>query len=182
MTDYREFWEVPVDMVPYKTGAASVMDMSDVKDVLLQFGLDLSDKTVVDVGCGTGRLHQLCGTYVGYDIAAGMVMHAKTYGLNVRMIDGPQDVAAKGDIVCCLSVFTHIPRPERVAYLNRFRTLAPELLVDILPAERETGGIPAWFTPSSSFETDLVAAGFENFDSYDRVSPDGAFHRYYLAA
>lgn len=181
MNTYREFWDVPVEQVPQKTGAATVMDCADIQDVLDNLRVSLDDKLVVDVGCGTGRLHRLCGEYVGYDVAPNMVLYAAIGGLNVRLIDGPQDVHAKGDIVCCLSVFTHLPRDERRAYLEKFRTLAPTLLVDILPDGEESGGIPAWFTPSSSFERDLIAAGFENFDSYSRESPDAALHRYYLA-
>lgn len=181
MNAYREFWDVPVDRVPQKTGAAPVMDCADIEDVLTNLGLSLRDKLVVDVGCGTGRLHRLCGEYVGYDVAPNMVLYAAIEGLNVRMIDGPLDVHAKGDVVCCLSVFTHLPPEDQRAYLERFRTLAPALLVDILPADDYAGGIPAWYTPPSSFETNLVAAGWGNFDSYDRVSPDGERHRYYLA-
>lgn len=177
--DYAEFWNVEPHEAPHKTGAASVMDLADIREVLGHFDLDLSNKKVVDVGCGTGRLAQVCGDYYGYDVAEGMVAYAKQNGVRAALIGDLED-CGNADIVCCLSVFTHIPRYDRQAYLARFAQIAPTVLVDILPGAEE-GSIQAWYADRTGFERDLIDAGFGNFDSYGRFSPDGASHLYYLA-
>lgn len=180
MNAYRDFWDVPVDDVPHKTGAAPVMDLSDIRDVLANLDLDLGSKVVYDVGCGTGRLAQVCGEYVGFDVAPGMVEFADREGLDARLIEGPDDLSGHADIVCCLSVFTHISREDRQRYLAAFRSIAPELLVDILPGDE--GGYPGvWFADRQAFEEDLAAAGFPLVEAYSRDSLDGAGHRYYRA-
>jgi SAM-dependent methyltransferase len=179
VSDYATFWDVPIDEVPQKTGAATVMHLGDIRDVLTNFGLDLSELTVVDVGCGTGRLAQACGDYYGYDIAPGMVAYAQRVGVRAAPID-ELAICPTADIVCCLSVFTHISRADRQTYLERFAEIAPLVLVDILPGEE--GGYPGvWFADPDDFEADLVTHGFGDFESYSRTSPDGAGHRYYLA-
>lgn len=181
MNPYRQFWDVPVDQVPDKTGAATVMDCSDIQDVLNQLGVDTHGR-VVDVGCGTGRMADLSGSWVGFDVAPAMVEYARQHGRDARLTTGPDDLASAGsaDLVLCLSVFTHLPRTERQAYLARFSEIAPTVLVDILDGE-EGGSIAVWFADRDCFEADLAAAGFTEFDSYKRGSPDGAGHLYYHA-
>lgn len=188
MNEYREFWDVPVDQVPQKTGAGPVMDCSDIIDVLINLNVPLAGKKVADVGCGTGRMARLCDSdYIGWDIAPGMVKYAQGNGLSACLLDGPATLAAHvrlvgrwADIVLCLSVFTHLPRSERQNYLKIFARYTNELLVDILDGY-EQGSIAVWFADRDDFEADLAAAGFTEFDSYKRGSPDGAGHLYYHA-
>lgn len=187
MNAYRDFWDVPVEQVPAKTGAAPVMDCSDIQDVLTNLDVTLAGKQVVDVGCGTGRMGKLCdpGRYLGFDIAPGMVKHARLKHWPAFLLDGPAHLAtvmpSGVDIILCLSVFTHLPRAERQAYLAAFAVNeVEELLVDILDGE-EGGSIAVWFADRDDFEADLAAAGFTEFDSYKRGSPDGAGHLYYHA-
>lgn len=176
---YAEYWDVPVEQVPEKTGAATVMGLEDIREVLDHFRLDLSDKRVADIGCGTGRLAQVCGEYWGFDIAPGMVAYGQAAGLNVAPLEALASLASV-DVVCCLSVFTHITRADRQAYLARFARLAPMVLVDILPGA-DGGDVAATFSDPRLFESDLADAGFGDFDTYRRTSPDGALHSYYLA-
>lgn len=181
MNAYRDYWTT--DNVPALTGAVNANGVDDIREVLAALHIDLTDSKVVDVGCGTGRLAQLCGEYVGLDIAPSQVVYANEQGLEAYVIDSPASLTefeSEAAIVCCLSVFTHIPREERQAYLDRFGVLAGRLLVDILPGA-EGGSIAAWYAQPSSFERDLLDAGYSNFDSYDRTSGDGHSHRYYLA-
>lgn len=179
MSSYQAFWDVPVDDVPSKTGAAGVMDLSDLHETFSHFRLDLSTMKVIDVGCGTGRLSQACRDYWGYDVAPGMVAYAKQAGVRAALIGDLAD-SEGADIVCCLSVFTHISRPDRQAYLARFAQLAPRLLVDVLPGP-EGDSIHAWTADPADFESDLAAAGFGDFDTYERQAHTGFQHRYYHA-
>jgi SAM-dependent methyltransferase len=179
---YRDYWTTTD--VPAHTGAINANGVEDIQEVLAALHVDLTDLAVIDVGCGTGRLAALCGEYVGLDIAPSQVDYAKVQGLDAYLIDGPtslDDYDAEANIVCCLSVFTHVDRDTRRKYLAQFTRLAQRTLVDILPGSSEAGGIPAWYTASSDFELDLLDAGYTNFDSYDRRSGDGYLHRYYLA-
>lgn len=188
MSSYEAYWNVAIEDVPGMTGAAEVMDLSDIREVLAHFGLALGD--VIDVGCGTGRLAQACkGEYVGYDVAPSMVDYARSKGLNAHVVSGAAELGQTADLywkgrhadtVCCLSVFTHISRPDRQAYLDAFSRIAPQVLVDILPGEDE-GSIAVWKADPDNFETDLEAAGYKIDGWYERRSPDQELHRYYLA-
>lgn len=178
---YRGFWDVPVEDVPYKTGAATVMDCSDIKKVLSALHVSLEGKSVVDVGCGTGRMAQLCDSYLGFDVAPSMVAYAVKNHIPAVVIEGPDDLDGKtADMYLCLSVFTHIPRELRREYLTAFAKNTDEVLVDILDGG-EGGGIAAWYANSDDFEADLIDAGFLLFRSFKQGSPDGAGHRYYHA-
>lgn len=177
--DYRDFWTVPVEDVPAKTGADGVMDCADILDVLEHLDLTLGEKTVLDVGCGTGRLAQLCGTYTGVDVSPSMVTYCQEHDVNARILTHPSRLTGSYDIVACLSVFTHISWGDRLAYLHRFRLVAPELLVDILPGD-EGGSIAAWYADPAEFELDLHDAGFDDIvGTYERQSADGHSHLYY---
>lgn len=182
MSGYLAHWDVPADQAPHKTGAASVMDLSDIREVLDFLDLDLSNLSVIDVGCGTGRLAQACGVYRGFDIAPGMVEYAQRSGVTAAVITGPCDLRDEppADIVTCLSVFTHISRLDRLDYLLRFANMANGLLVDILPGP-EGGSIHAWYADTTTFEDDLRSHGYGESEHYERTSDDGALHRYYHA-
>lgn len=186
-TAYRDFWSVAGHEVPAKTGAVGVMDCADIRDVLANLDLDLSAKSVLDVGCGTGRVSQLCASYVGTDVSPAMVAYCHERGLTCHLTTSPLDLrelaAVWGeppfDAVTCLSVFTHIAQSDRQSYLASFRHMAPELVVDILPGP-ESGGIAAWYAEPAEFEVDLQDAGWDTIvDTHGRVSADGATHLYY---
>ena len=158
------------------------MDCSDIQDVLTHLDVSLAGKSVVDVGCGTGRMAQLCdGEYQGFDVAPGMVEYATGHGVNASLIDSPADLTGvTAGIYLCLSVFTHVPRELRQKFLTVFAANTSELLADILDGG-EGGSIGAWYADETGFEADLSAAGFVEWRSYKRGSPDGAGHRYYHA-
>ena len=177
---YLAHWDCPPEQAPAQTGAEAVMDLSDIREILTHFGFWLTGLRVVDVGCGTGRLADLCGDYTGYDIAPGMIAYARQHGRRVALIADLADYPAPADIVCCFSVFTHISRPDRQAYLERFAQLTDRVLIDILPGVE--GGIPGeWYADKDAFEDDLIGAGFGTFDTYERRWPSGYLHRYYYA-
>lgn len=180
MDDYRTYWDCPPEQAPDLSGASKVMDCSDIKDVLGFFGLDLSDKRVLDWGCGTGRLSQLCGKYVGYDISPGMVVYAQSQGIEAHLIEDGKIIWPTFDIVLCLSVFTHISREDRKKLLNAFLPTTP-LLVDILPWPEDQFTIAVARAKPEEFEQDLMEIDPRiNIRGWcERQSPDLVLHRYY---
>jgi SAM-dependent methyltransferase len=106
------------------------------RNLLLQYGLK-PRSSLVDVGCGAGRLayalrdfHQL--EYLGTDIAEELLRHAvkivqrpdwkfvKSADLTIPASDNSKDFA------CAFSVFTHLPHAETYIYLEEIkRVLKP---------------------------------------------------------
>lgn len=177
------YWNVAVDQIPAQTGAESVMDCSDLLDALGGLGIEPPLERVLDVGCGTGRLSRLCSGYLGVDIAPNAIQYARGSGLRAAVIHGPNDLPDEmPETIACFSVFTHIGRDERQAYLRAFADLDPDLLlVDILPGE-EGGSMAVWYADPQDFYTDLRAAWFEVDATYDRIAPDGTLHRYFACS
>jgi len=99
--------------------------------LLVQSGLQKND-TIVDVGCGSGRLaftlkEFLTGKYIGTDIAPDLYKYAEKIcnradwkfseapGLTIPL---PDDSA---DFICFFSVFTHLLHEETYKYLEDAR-------------------------------------------------------------
>ena len=135
--------------------------------LLRQRGLKPED-TVVDVGCGSGRLacqlrEYLTGVYVGLDVVPELWQHAaklcgrpdwKFYaapGLRIPEPDG------SADFVCFFSVFTHLLHEQTFKYLeDARRVLKPggQIVFSFLEF-----AIPShWFI----FEGSLAAVGRED--------------------
>lgn len=188
MSTYRAYWDCEPEQAPERTGAAGLMDCRDIREVLEHLHVDLSGN-VLDVGCGTGRCAQLVtGVWSGVDISPGMVQHAYKSGLPATLIDGPDDLDVWGqgdfDAILCLSVFTHIGREDRRAYLRQFiRLLRPKgkLLVDILPDPDGYGSPAAWSANPDAFKIDVISTGFVLSGTYDRTAHTGYLHRYFRA-
>lgn len=107
-----------------------------MRELLVLNGLQ-PDATVVDVGCGAGRLAKplssyLTGHYVGFDIVRELVDYAReqtgrpdwrfevSSGLDINATD------ASADVVCFFSVFTHLLHEESYCYLREsMRVLKP---------------------------------------------------------
>lgn len=185
---YRDYWSVAAHEVEAKTGA--IMDCSDIRDVLQNLDVDLTHKSVLDVGCGTGRVSQLCGTYTGTDVSPAMVAYCRERNLAANITTSPLDLRSFDapwgdkpfDAVVCFSVFTHIAQSDRQSYLHSFRHCAPELVVDILPraSGQDEGDISAWYSAPAEFELDLYDAGWNTVvGTYERESDDGYTHLYY---
>jgi SAM-dependent methyltransferase len=160
------------------TGAQGFMDASDIREVLKSCYIELEGK-IVEIGCGTGRLAQLCQEYVGYDISPEFVSLARSRGVDARL--GLPDGIEHGDWLFIIHVFCHIPREEREKYLRL--GVAPKLLVDIIPGPNEKFGNPAIYTVEpEEFEDDLLAAGWEIVASHERPSEEITRHdhHYYV--
>jgi ubiquinone/menaquinone biosynthesis C-methylase UbiE len=108
--------------------------------VLLMEGLEPGD-TLVDLGCGTGRLAVQVvpllagGRYIGIDISKTMLAHARAL-LSKRVPSPPCSVellqqstpefslAEKSvDMVCAFSVFTHMEHEDNYRYLQGVRRI-----------------------------------------------------------
>jgi SAM-dependent methyltransferase len=177
------YWDHGVASVPQMTGAAHVMDASDIPSLARDLGFELPMGEVLDVGCGSGRIARHCTKYVGADISQDAIAFCRGNGLDALLIDGPQSLPARSDfdMVTCLSVFTHIDEPERAAYLRKFRHLAEWLLVDVIPGDG-TGGIPFWTASLGRFGLLLRAEGYEVMSETERKARAGDYvHHYYFA-
>lgn len=191
-TNPAAYWNQGIGLVPMMTGAATLMDGQDIREHAERLGFDLPFESVLDVGCGTGRVAQFVRThYTGVDVSEDAVRYCAAAGIPARLIASPDDLpSAWAGLSCewgpypfgwvlCLSVFTHIPREERLAYLRQFHAIeAEQLLVDIIPGDG-SGDVALWTADPAGFEADLTATGWAIEASYDRLCPSGPTHRYY---
>lgn len=97
---------------------------------------DLNDKTILDYGCGTGRLVRNCSISfkkaVGYDPVENCIKEAFTETSKCKnLIDGSKifftnkfsDVVEKFDIVVCTNVFEHLSYTDCEIALNNIKSV-----------------------------------------------------------
>ncbi len=174
------YWDRGASNVPDMTGARHLLDGRDLVAVFAALGLSVPlTGSVVDIGCGTGRLAQLCRDgYWGFDIAPAAVEYCRARGLTAQLITGPGFHVKRADLIACISVFTHMSRDERVAYLESFAAMpATDIVVDIIPGDG-TGNVAVWTAVPAEFEADAKAAGFAIAAVTDHQWDDHR-HRYY---
>lgn len=153
--------------------------MGDIEDVCAVTGWRFLG-SLLDVGCGTGRMARYTDDYRGVDIAPAMVEYCREAGLDVTLTDDPSDLpVGPFDQGVMLSVMTHIDRKTRRAYLTALRSRVSSLLVDILPG-RDDGSFGETTADPDNFAADVAEAGFEIVTTYERQSRDGHNHRYYV--
>lgn len=93
----------------------------------IQDHAELSDKQIIDVGCGGGLLSeslaQAGGRVTGLDLAPDSLMiareHAKQNQLNINYIESTAEAysekhPARYDVVTCLEMLEHVPNPESI--------------------------------------------------------------------
>jgi SAM-dependent methyltransferase len=174
------YWDAGIDAVPRMTGAASVLDASDMTGVCERLGIALPLANVLDVGCGTCRLARICDGYIGTDIAPSAVAYCRRAGREALITHSPADLPmGPFGIVTCLSVFTHIDREARRAYLAAFAERTARILVDVVHGD-EGGDIRLWRADVSGFVEDLAVTGFVVTATTPGVGISAA-HTYYAA-
>jgi SAM-dependent methyltransferase len=183
---FASYWDKGVANVPDMTGARHLLDAEDFPVIFQSLGMPARLPNVLDVGCGTGRILKHCDVYLGADIAPSMVEYCRLRGIKARLTVKPDDLPSRlatidgmstFDWVTCISVFTHIDKSERQAYLAVFNRTAPNVLVDIIPGDG-SGNVAVWTAVPSQFEDDCRAAGFEIVAQADHQW-DMHTHRYY---
>lgn len=175
-----KYWDRGQEMVPAMTGARGVLDGRDMVDLAQFFGLKLPLGRVLDVGCGTGRMHAYANEYLGADIAPSAVAYCNRRLRPAVLITGPADLPpGPFDIALCLSVFTHIDETERSMYLDALKVRTSTVMADIIPGDG-TGSVAKWTANEATFAETVRASGWE-FESRSMTKDDGGvMHRYYL--
>ncbi|MGA9422664.1 MAG: methyltransferase domain-containing protein [Rhodanobacteraceae bacterium] len=100
-------------------------------DVLRYAGLN-DGMTLVDIGCGSGRLAHVLGEkmeihYLGTDIVQSLLDYAKTkcpagYKFKLHRKLSVPISRASADMICAFSVFTHLLHEESYVYLEEMKT------------------------------------------------------------
>lgn len=176
------YWDKGIRNVPDMTGARLVLDGRDMREVMTRLGIDIPVGSLLDYGCGTGRLAQLAQSYMGLDIAPSAIDYCLSKGLSARLIEGPGDIPALTyDLIACISVCTHIDADERAQLLWAFGERCRHLLVDIIPGDGG-GDIALWTADTAQFEELLTDCGWtvEGWTEYPwDASLQLTLHRYY---
>ena len=189
---HAAYWDRGVAEVERMTGlghapSPAALAGDDIRNVCLALGITLPVESLLDVGCGTGRLMPLAERWAGLDISSSAVTYCQSRNLPVALIDGPDDLRGIADDafewVWACSVFTHIDRDEQRAYLAQFVRVARRVLVDILPGD--VGRSAArWGADETLFRIDLVTAGYairpRTTDVRDGSSATAPLHRYFV--
>jgi len=174
------YWDRGWRNVPDMTGARRLLDAPDLREIAAALVIELPLRDVLDVGCGTGRAAQVCTSYVGTDIAPSAIEYCERKKIPAMLMTGSHDLPpGQFQTVLCISVFTHMGRDERRAYLAAFARKADELIADIIIGDG-TGDVAVWTAVREEFEADLREAGYVHSHPVD-FQWDDHVHSYCFA-
>jgi ubiquinone/menaquinone biosynthesis C-methylase UbiE len=155
--------------------------------VLRLYPLNLRDRSILEVGCGTGLntgyLASHAKELIAFDFSAGMLeqARAKTTAGNVCFVqcdiqlDWPMDDGSV-DLVVCMLVLEHIANLDHV-FQEAARVLRPggEFFVSELHPFRQHQGCQARFTDVNSGNLVLVQAFLHDVSDYVNASIEHGF-------
>lgn len=144
--DYRRVWDgVSGDYKEARLAVCGTTDLAeyersgiDTADAIVRNTALQSTETVLEIGCGTGRiglhLAPRCAKWIGADVSENMLEHARQAlqafpnvefaNLNGSDLSGFGDAAL--DVVYCSAVFMHLDEWDRFRYVTEmFRVLKP---------------------------------------------------------
>jgi ubiquinone/menaquinone biosynthesis C-methylase UbiE len=140
-------------------------------------------KEVLEVGCGTGlileRIAQFASRAEGVDLSPGMVDHARTRGLNVRVADAtalPYEDESF-DVACSFKVLAHVPKLDE-ALREMLRVVRPggHIVFDIYNRRSLRYAAKRLFGPkptSQRFTEDAILTRFVTPEEFERALPAG---------
>ena len=144
--DYRQVWDgVSTDYGEARLAVCGTVDMAEyersgidtAEAIVRNTGLQATE-TVLEIGCGTGRvglhLASRCARWIGADVSQNMLQHARealkdfsniTFAnLNGSDLSGFENASL--DVVYCSAVFMHLDEWDRFRYVTEmFRVLKP---------------------------------------------------------
>ena len=161
--------------------------------VLRQYPLDLRDRDILEIGCGTGLntgyLADHAKELVAFDFSAGMLeqARAKITARNVRFVqcdiqhDWPLDKESV-DLVICMLVLEHIANLDHV-FQEALRVLrcGGEFFICELHPYKQLQGLQAKFTDANSGNVVLVQAFLHDVSDYVNASIKSGFEVIQLA-
>lgn len=120
--------EHPLDEAMSLAVGGSYREKGDLQQRILRYAGLRDGMTLVDVGCGSGRLaHALSRssriTYLGTDVVPELLDYAKSKSSSEYRFVLHQDLSVpvpdeSADFICAFSVFTHLLPEESFAYLR----------------------------------------------------------------
>jgi SAM-dependent methyltransferase len=123
---------LPIDQAMAQAIGGNYAAVGEIeKQLLIQAGLR-PDHTIVDIGCGSGRLARALvpyltrGKYFGTDVVMELLQYAARYcppHWRFTLVDkiGMPYEDASADFACFFSVFTHLLHEESYVYLREAR-------------------------------------------------------------
>jgi ubiquinone/menaquinone biosynthesis C-methylase UbiE len=166
-----DLWADTYDVDPNRTRelAAAVLRQRDLK---------LAGRSVIEVGCGTGRntfwLAERAASVLALDISEGMLRQAKAYVKSPRVRFLQHDIRfawpvadASADVVIAMLVLEHVEHLDPIL-TEASRALRPNgdlFLCELHPMRQMLGG-QAQFTNPQTGELERVAAFLHDVSEY----------------
>ncbi|HET6889603.1 MAG TPA: class I SAM-dependent methyltransferase [Pyrinomonadaceae bacterium] len=155
--------------------------------VLRHYSLDLRDRDILEIGCGTGLntgyLADHAKELLAFDFSAGMLeqARAKVTAGNVRFVqcdiqlEWPLDKQSV-DLIICMLVLEHIANLDRVFQeASRVLRRGGEFFICELHPYKQLQGLQAKFTDTNSGDLVLVQAFLHDVSDYMNASIQHGF-------
>jgi SAM-dependent methyltransferase len=128
--DVIRFWQEKTSTSHTRVDHMNTGDpLADGDEIFRVIQKMVQNKTLVEFGCGYGRLQPLFfDSYVGVDICRAAVEKGIADGRNVRLIE-PDDPIPIADVCLCYTVLLHVEVDDLKSVINRIKDAAGEVVV-----------------------------------------------------